>query len=137
MANATYQKGKDNDLSASMNVMQKISWKKWRQRIEGGEYCIYSKQRPAGERATTQDALYAELAHINSTVYPRSLETGSAVPSSMWDLNAVKFGVEAAVAQDATKKGVFSSSNPNTKLKNFIGEMLGIIRTIGRISLTS
>lgn len=28
----------------------------------------------------------------------------------MWDLNAVKFGVEAAVAEDTTKKGVFSSS---------------------------
>lgn len=34
----------------------------------------------------------------------------------------MKFGVEAAVAEDTTKKGVFSSSNPNTKLENFIGE---------------
>ena len=122
MANATYQKGKDNDLSRQYERDAKDVLKKWRQRIENGEYRIYSKQKPAGERATTQAALYAELTLINSTIYPLSLETGSSVPSSMWDLNAVKFGVEAAVAEDTTKKGVFSSSNPNTKLENFIGE---------------
>ena len=122
MANATYQKGKDNDLSRQYERDAKDVLKKWRQRIENGEYRIYSKQKPAGERATTQAALYAELTLINSNIYPLSLETGSAVPSSMWDLNAVKFGVEAAVAEDTTKKGVFSSSNPNTKLENFIGE---------------
>lgn len=121
MANATYQKGKDNDLSRQYERDAKDALKKWRQRIENGEFRIYSKLKPTGERATTQDALYAELAHINSTVYPLSLETGSAVPASMWDFNAVKFGVEAAVGEDTTRKGVFSSSNPNTKLENFIG----------------
>ena len=89
MANATYQKGKDNDLSRQYERDAKDILKKWRQRIENGEYRIYSKQKPAGERATTQAALYAELTLINSTIYPLSLETGSAVPSSMWDLNAV------------------------------------------------
>lgn len=121
MANATYQKGKDNNLSRQYERDAKDILKKWRQRIENGEYRIYSKWKPDGERATTQDALYAELAHINSTVYPLSLETGAAVPASMWDFNAVKFGVEAAVTEDTTRRGVFNSSNPNTKLENFIG----------------
>lgn len=122
MANATYQKGKDNDLSRQYERDAKDVLKKWRQRIENGEYRIYSKQKPDGERATTQEALYAELMLINRNIYPLSLENGPAVPSSMWDLNAVKFGVEAAVAEDTTKKGVFSSSNPNTKLEKFIGD---------------
>ena len=93
MANATYQKGKDNDLSRQYERDAKDVLKKWRQRIENGEYRIYSKQKPAGERATTQAALYAELTLINSNIYPLSLETGSAVPSSMWDLNAVMNGL--------------------------------------------
>ena len=122
MANATYQKNKDNDLSRQYEREAKDVLKKWRQRIENGEFRIYSKFKPTGERATTQAALYAELTLINSTIYPLSLETGSAVPSSMWELNAVKFGVEAAVDEDTTRKGAFSSSNPNTKLENFIGE---------------
>ena len=122
MANATYQKGKNNDLSRQYERDAKDVLKKWRQRIENGEYRIYSRRRPEGERATTQAALFAELTLINSKIYGLSLETGPAVPASMWELNAVKYGVEAAVTEDTTRKGVFSSSNPNTKLENFIGE---------------
>ena len=121
MANATYQKGKDNDLSRQYEKDAKEILKKWRLRIEKGEYRIYSTIKPNGERATTQDALFAELAYINSSIYPLSLETGAAVPTSMWNLNAVKFGVEAAVSEDTTRKGVFSSPNSNTRLENFIG----------------
>lgn len=121
MANATYQKGKDNDLSRQYEKDAKDILRKWRQRIESGEYRIYSKFKPAGERAITQDALFAELADINRKVYPLSLETGAAVPASMWELSTVKLGVEAAVGEDTTRKGVFSSANPNTKLENFIG----------------
>lgn len=43
MANATYQKGKDNDLSRQYERDAKDVLKKWRQRIENGEYRIYSK----------------------------------------------------------------------------------------------
>ena len=121
MANATYQKGKDNDLSRQYEKDARDILKKWRLRIENGEYRIYSTSKLTGERATTQDALFAEMARINSTVYPLSLENGAAVPATMWDLNAVKFGVEAAVSEDTARKGVFSSPNPNTKVENFIG----------------
>lgn len=37
MANATYQKGKDNDLSRQYERDAKDILKKWRQRIENGE----------------------------------------------------------------------------------------------------
>lgn len=46
MANATYQKGKDNDLSRQYERDAKDVLKKWRQRIENGECRIYSKQKP-------------------------------------------------------------------------------------------
>lgn len=121
MANMSYQQGKNKDLSHQYGNAAKDILKQWRQRIQNGEYRIYSKQKPLGERATTQDALYAELSHINSTIYPLSLETGAPVPSSMWDFNAVKYGVEAAVEEDTTNKRVFHSTNANTKLENFIG----------------
>lgn len=116
MAQSMYQQGKDNTLAAQYANNAKDALKKWKSRIIAGEFIVYSKEKPSGERATTLDALYALLADINKAKFPDCLEAAYTVLPTMYTPSSLKLGVECG-AGETTRQG-FSSSNAGTKLEN-------------------
>ena len=116
MAQSMYQQGKDNGLMTQYANNAKDSLKKWKTKIAEGEFVVYTAKKPAGERATSMDALYTILADINKAKYPESLEAAYTVIPNMYLPNSVKQGVECGANQKTA--GTFLSSNPATKLEN-------------------
>lgn len=116
MAQSMYQQGKDNTLAAQYANNAKDSLKKWKSRITAGEFMIFSKEKPEGERVTNLDDLYTALADINKIKFPDCLEAAYTVLPTMYTPSSLKLGVECG-ANEKTRQG-FSSSNQGTKLEN-------------------
>lgn len=123
MANAQYQRGKDNALASQYEQNAKEVLKKWKNRIANGEFIIsYTEEdcHVVTERVTSVEHLCVSLAEINKKRFENSLETGASVIDTMWVANSLKSGVEYGATE--ITKGTFLSGNPQTKLENYIGE---------------
>lgn len=120
MANSVINLKQDRGLAAQYDVNSKETLKKWRNRITDGEFVVYTREKPNGERVTTIDLLYSELSYINRRLYEEGLETGNAVTEEMWQATSLPTGVECGSTQNTS--GRFYSKNPQNKLENFIGE---------------
>lgn len=120
MANSVVNLKQDRGLAAQYESNAKEVLKKWRSKISGGEFIMYSKDRPDGERAATIEQLYEYLSAINRKHYSEGLETHGLVNDTMWQLTSLPSGVEYGAKQ--ITKGQYRSGNPQTKLENYIGE---------------
>lgn len=120
MAQATYYQGKDNTLARQYIANAKEALKKWKNRISGGEFIVYSAQKEDGERATTIDMLYSILSNINKNKYKNCLEGSYTVIDNMYMSNFIKQGVACGVKQEVQR--TFNSPNPTTKLENALAE---------------
>lgn len=120
MANAMYQRGKDNAQANQYENNAKEVLKKWKNNIVNGEFIVYTLDNPDGTRVATIDQLYDELAEINRSQYSKGLETGKPVMDTMWIANSLASGVECGAKESTT--GQYRSGNPLTKLENYIGE---------------
>lgn len=123
MANAQYQRGKDNALASQYEQNAKDALKRWKYRIANGEFIISYAEgdcRVVTERVTSVEHLFVSLAEINKKRFESSLETGASVIDNMWVANSLKSGVEYGATE--ITKGTFLSGNPQTKLENYIGE---------------
>lgn len=119
MANAMYHQGKDNALSTQYANNAKDSLKRWKNRIEKGEFKFYSEKKLDGERATTIDALVKILQEENKHKFPCCLEAAYNVLPTMYLSNSLKLGVECGAKRETRQ--IFSSNNPNTKLDTALG----------------
>lgn len=120
MAQSMYQRGKDNSLASQYANNAKEYLKKWKSRITNGEFTVYTKNKPEGERAVTLDALYIILKDINRMKFPNCLEAAYTVLPTMYTASSLKLGVECG-ANENTRQG-FSSSNIATKLETALDE---------------
>lgn len=116
MALSMSQQGKDNTLATQYASNAKESLKKWKCRIESGEFIVYTAERRNGERATTIDALNTLLAEINKKKFPDCLEGTYNVIANMYTPSSMKLGVECGCNQKTT--GTFLSGSPATKLES-------------------
>lgn len=122
MANAQYQRGKDNGLAAQHEQNAKEALKKWKNRIAAGEFILsYADENghAVSERVNSVEQLWTALAEVNKKRFESSLETGASVIDNMWVANSLKSGVEYGATE--ITKGTFLSGNPQTKLENYIG----------------
>ena len=115
MAQSMYQQGKDNTLAGQYASNAREELKKWKAKVVAGEFIVYSKLNPNGERATTIDALYTVLASINKHKFPDCMEAIYTVLPTMYTPSSLKLGVECGANQAVRQ--AFSSGNPNTKLE--------------------
>lgn len=116
MAQSMYQQGKDNTLASQYANNAKESLKKWKNRVSGGEFMVFSESKPNGERVTTIEALYTALEEINKQKFPSCLEGAYSVIANMYTPSSLKQGVECGAAQKTS--GTFLSGSPSTKLEN-------------------
>lgn len=122
MANAQYQRGKDNGLASQYEQNAKDALKKWKSRIAAGEFIVsYADESGSAitERVNSIEQLCTALAEINKRHFDCSLETGATVIDNMWVANSLKSGAEYGASE--ITKGTFLSGNPQTKLENYIG----------------
>lgn len=115
MAQSMYQQGKDNTLASQYSNNAKDSLKKWKTRIAGGEFVVYTKKKPDGERATSMEGLMAILQGINKEKFPDCLEGSYNVLPTMFTPSSLKLGVECGATR--TTRQTFSSGNVTTKLE--------------------
>lgn len=115
MAQSMYQQGKDNTLVSQYSNNAKDSLKKWKTRIAGGEFVVYTKKKPDGERATSMESLMAILQGINKEKFPDCLEAAYNVLPTMFTPSSLKLGVECGATR--TTRQTFSSGNVTTKLE--------------------
>lgn len=120
MANSVINLKQDRGLAAQYESNAKEILKKWRNKITGGEFVVYTAYKSTGERANTLDLLYSELSAINRKLYPNGLETGNAVTETMWQSTSLPAGVDCGANQSTS--GQYRSGNPQTKLENYIGD---------------
>lgn len=120
MANAMYQQGKDGTLSGQYANNAKDALKKWKNRIASGEFIVFTEKKPAGERATTMEALFSVLQAVNKDKFQRCLEAAYSVLPTMFTPSALKLGVECGATR--TTRQTFSSGNVNTKLETALKE---------------
>lgn len=119
-ASSVYHSGKDNGLAKQYDANAKDVLRKWRNQVAAGEFLAFTSEKPQGERFTSIDELYEYLVFINRQRFPNALETMGDVIDTMWMANSLPAGVECGLTQSTS--GQFRSSNPKTKLENFIGE---------------
>lgn len=115
MAQSMYQQGKDNTLASQYSNNAKDALKKWKNRIAGGEFIVYTKKKPDGERATSPESLMAILQGINKEKFPDCLEAAYNVLTTMFTPSNLKLGVECGATR--TTRQAFSSGNATTKLE--------------------
>ncbi len=120
MANSTVNIKQDRSLAAQYADTAKNELKKWRDKVENGEFIVYSQNKPNGERAVTRVQLFEYLFAINRKRYPEGLEAQGKVTDSMWDATSLPAGVQYG-AEEITQ-GLYRSSNEHTKLENYIGK---------------
>lgn len=120
MANAMYQRGKDNAQASQYENNAKEVLRKWRNRLSGGEFIIYTTDKPEGERVATVNALYDALKRVNKKKYPDCIEGEYNVIENMYAANSLKVGVGCGIERETT--GTFKSGNPATKLENALAD---------------
>ncbi len=95
--------------------------KKWRERIENGEFMLYTPENRHGERLTTLSAVYDALKTYDIASFPESPESMGNVIDTMWLCdNNLSIGITCGIENET--KGTYKSNNNNTKLENLIGE---------------
>ena len=91
--------------------------KNWAKRIKNGEFYVYSRYTPNGERVANAIDLYAKLMEINRLHYPECLEGAfTSVLNTMYDANSLATGALCGISEET--KSTFRSSNEATKLEN-------------------
>lgn len=120
MAKSMYQRGKDNALATQYSNNAKEALKKWKTRITNGEFIVYRKEKPEGERAPSIDILMSVLQAINKEMFPDCLESTYNVLPTMYTPSSLKLGVECGVNRKTRQ--TFSSGNVNTKLETALKE---------------
>lgn len=120
MANSVVNIKQDRGLAAQYESNAKEVLKKWRGKIASGEFIIYSKDKPDGERAATLDQLFEYLFAIDRRHYSEGLETHGSVNDTMWLATSLPLGVQCGAGE--TTSGQFRTSNEQTKLENYIGK---------------
>lgn len=114
MALSMSQHGKDNTLARQYADDAKEALKAWKTRISSGDFFVYSKDKPKGERVANLEALYRLLEKINQKKFPSCLEAAYKVTDEMYEKKYLQKGVEYGCNEDP--KSGFRSSNPNTRL---------------------
>ncbi len=91
--------------------------KNWAKRIKTGDFYVYSRYTPAGERVANSADLTSKLMEINRFHYPECLEGAfTSVLNTMFDANSLGAGATCGITEET--KGTFRSSNEATKLEN-------------------
>lgn len=123
MANSQYYSRSDTSLANQYESNAKDVLRKWKNRIEVGEFLVAYRDTN-GEirnlRLATVAQLTDLLGQIDKNRFECGLETGSPVIDNMWFASSLRAGVECGASQ--TTKSSFNSSNSSTKLENFIGQ---------------
>lgn len=91
--------------------------KNWAKRIRNGDFYVYSRYTPEGERATNSTDLLAKLMEINRFHYPECLEGAfTSVLNTMYDATSLGAGATCGISEET--KGTFRSGNEASKLEN-------------------
>ena len=91
--------------------------KNWAKRIKTGDFYVYSRYMPDGERVANNTDLTAKLMEINRFHYPKCLEGEfTSVLNTMYDANSLGAGATCGITEET--KGTFRSGNEATKLEN-------------------
>lgn len=89
----------------------------WAKRIKNGDFYVYSRYVPEGERVANSTDLFAKLMEINRFHYPECLEGAlTSVLNTMYDANSLGAGATCGISEET--KGTFRSGNEATKLEN-------------------
>lgn len=120
MANSVVNIKQDLGLAKQYEYNAKDALKKWRDKISSGEFMIFSKDKPEGERAATQEELIGYLSAINRKNYSEGLETHGSVNDTMWQSTSLALGAQCGANQKTS--GQFRSGSEQTKLENYIGK---------------
>ncbi len=115
-ANANINYKQDRSLAQQYEANAKEVLAKWRQKILEGEFIIYSKDKPEGERVPSFAQVSEYLLQIDKKKYPEGLETHGQVNDTMWTTGSLGMGVECGVTQ--TMKGMYNGA----KLEKYLGE---------------
>lgn len=119
MANSIYNIKKDRKLAEQYERNAKDILKKWKSRIENGEFIIYRKNIK-GERVSNMEALKDKLISINKELYPCGIESEYSVIDNMYMCNSLASGVECGVTRQL--KNTYRSKNKATKLEKALGD---------------
>ena len=124
LANAMYQKGKDNQQALQYEINSKEVLRRWKNRISNGELIVSYKNDADGKRILSSDELYEALLLIDKDYYPECLEGNYTVSDNLWGQNQTKKGVEYGAKQETVS--VYSSSNPKLKLETALAGAWGV-----------
>ncbi|MCD7775622.1 MAG: hypothetical protein LUH40_08585 [Clostridiales bacterium] len=106
----------DKSLANQYAENAKDTLKKWKIRIEAGEFVVYTANKPDGDRAANIDDLYDKLIEIDKKKFPECLEGTYTVIGNMYTASNLRQGVESACLQKT--RGTYLSGSPATKLEN-------------------
>lgn len=99
--------------------------KNWAKKIKAGDFYVYSKYSPEGERVPNISELMSKLLEINKFYYPECLEGFfTNVNNTMFDANSLGAGATCGISEEV--KGAYRSANEATKLENALKEAWGI-----------
>lgn len=118
MANAQYQRNKDNQQANQYEKLAGEALKEWRNKIGNGEFIVYTHDKPDGERVPDIKTLANTLHLISRKRYPYGLENGGSVNDTMWLSSSLAAGVDCGVTGNLS--GLFRSANPQTNLLNYL-----------------
>ena len=119
VANAFVNQKQDRSMARQYETIAEDVLKKWMDRVRGGEFIVYSKENPSGERCIGLQQLWDALEEIDRKRYPNGLEHMGSVTNPMWQSSALAKGVECGALERPQSQ--FRSSNEKTKLETFIG----------------
>lgn len=121
-ATSAYYQGTDNDQAEEYAGYANRILSDWRNDIGKGGCVIYDSTHLTGLNVITEDSLNDELLNIDFKRFCCGLEHYN-VPDPLWLSTNLKQGVENGVTEQI--KGLYRSSNPNTKLENALGNAWG------------
>lgn len=119
MANSIINTNQDKDLAKQYERNAADVLKKWCNKITDGEFIVYDLNG-LEERVNNIEQLMTSLERINRRKYPNGLETIGTVNATMWGATSLKLGVDCGATENVS--GTYRSSNPETKLENYLGE---------------
>jgi hypothetical protein len=120
MSNSVVNIKQDRGLANQYDANAKEVLKKWRTKVASGEFLVFTKDKPDGERAANLEELFGYLSAIDRRHYSEGLETHGSVNDTMWLSTSLPSGVQCGAEQKTS--GQFRSGNEQTKLENYIGK---------------
>ena len=118
-ANAFVNQKQDRSMARQYEANADDVLKKWMDRVRGGEFIVYSKEKPSGERCIGLQQLRDALEEIDRKRYPDGLEHLGPVTDPMWQTTALAKGVECGAMERTQSQ--FRSSNEKTRLETLVG----------------